>query len=150
RKLRKKNKLQVAPVLTVDEALLSAFIAQLGFSLTAAQHRVIEETCRDMAQAAPMMRLVQGDVGSGKTVVAAYALLLAVGSGYQAALMAPTDLLAEQHKNTLLAWFNVLGVRCAWLTGKLSVKQRREALAEIAAGTAQVIIGTHALFQEGV
>ena len=97
-----------------------------------------------------MLRLVQGDVGSGKTVVAAMAALLAVADGRQAALMAPTELLAEQHLTNLRAWLEPLGLRVAWLAGKVTGKARAQALDDVASGAAQVVVGTHALMQEGV
>src|SRR3546814_123659 len=97
-----------------------------------------------------MLRLVQGDVGSGKTVVAALAAMLAIGSGRQAALMAPTELLAEQHLLNLRAWLEPLGVRVAWLAGKVTGKARTRVLADVASGDAQMVVGTHALMQEGV
>ena len=97
-----------------------------------------------------MLRLLQGDVGSGKTVVAALALLRAVGSGFQGALMAPTELLAEQHLKTLAPWLEALGLRCAALTGRLGAKQRRALEADLASGAIPVVVGTHALFQESV
>ena len=127
-----------------------ALRASLPFALTAAQERVFAEIRADLAKPAPMLRLVQGDVGSGKTVVAAMAALLAVGEGRQAALMAPTELLAEQHLGNLRAWLEPLGVRVVWLAGKVSGKARAATLAEIADGRAQVVVGTHALMQEGV
>ena len=97
-----------------------------------------------------MLRLVQGDVGSGKTVVAALAAMLAVEAGKQAALMAPTELLAEQHLDNLRGWLEPLGVRVAWLAGKVTGKARAQVLEEVASGEAQVVVGTHALMQEGV
>ncbi|MCJ0825548.1 ATP-dependent DNA helicase RecG [Luteimonas sp. 50] len=131
-------------------ALVERLRASLPFALTAAQERVFAQVRRDLAQPRPMLRLVQGDVGSGKTVVAALAAMVAVGSGRQAALMAPTELLAEQHVANLRQWLEPLGVRVAWLAGKVLGKARRAALADVASGTAQVVVGTHALMQEGV
>ncbi|NZA28204.1 ATP-dependent DNA helicase RecG [Luteimonas sp. SJ-92] len=122
----------------------------LPFALTAAQQRVYDQVGRDLRQPVPMLRLVQGDVGSGKTVVAALAALLAVEAGTQAALMAPTELLAEQHLASFRAWLEPLGVRVGWLAGKVGGKARTRALADIAAGEVQVVVGTHALMQEGV
>nr|WP_263858604.1 ATP-dependent DNA helicase RecG [Coralloluteibacterium stylophorae] len=124
--------------------------AALPFSLTSAQERVFAACRHDLAQASPMLRLVQGDVGSGKTVVAALAALLAVEAGRQVALMAPTELLAEQHLANFAAWLEPLGVRVVWLAGKLGTRARTQALAAIADGSAQVVIGTHALMQEHV
>ncbi len=122
----------------------------LPFALTGAQQRVFAQVRADLAQPRPMLRLVQGDVGSGKTVVAALAALLAVEDGHQAALMAPTELLAEQHFGNLRGWLEPLGIRVAWLAGKVTGKARTRALAEVAGGAAQVVVGTHALMQEGV
>lgn len=122
----------------------------LPFALTGAQERVYAQVREDLAKAMPMLRLVQGDVGSGKTVVAALAALLAIENGRQAALMAPTELLAEQHLNNLRAWLEPLGVRIAWLAGKVAGRARETALASVAGGEAQLVVGTHALMQEGV
>ena len=118
--------------------------------MTGAQERVFAQVREDLARPMPMLRLVQGDVGSGKTVVAALAAMLAVESGKQAALMAPTELLAEQHLANLRGWLEPLGVRIAWLAGKVTGRARGNALAEVADGRAQVVVGTHALMQEGV
>ena len=126
------------------------FLQQLPFKLTQAQERVIAEIALDMSQAHPMQRLVQGDVGSGKTVVAAMAGLYAIESGFQVALMAPTELLAEQHRTNFQHWFSPLSLQVAWLSGKTRAKQRREALQSIADGSAHIVIGTHALFQDDV
>ncbi len=122
----------------------------LPFALTPAQERVFAEISRDLARPVPMLRLVQGDVGSGKTVVAALAALMAVAEGRQAALMAPTELLAEQHLANLRAWLEPLGVRVAWLAGKVTGRARLAARAAVASGEAQVVVGTHALMQDGV
>ena len=122
----------------------------LPFALTGAQRRVFAQVRADLAQPSPMQRLVQGDVGSGKTVVAALAATLAVERGCQVALAAPTELLAEQHLANLKAWLEPLGIRVAWLAGKVTGKARATALAEVASGAAQVVVGTHALMQEGV
>ena len=130
--------------------LAAALRKRLPFSLTGAQQRVLDEVARDMARPEPMLRLVQGDVGSGKTVVAALAAANAVEAGRQVALMAPTELLAEQHFNNFRAWLEPLGLRVAWLAGKVTGKARAAALEEIAHGRAQVVVGTHALMQEKV
>jgi ATP-dependent DNA helicase RecG len=122
----------------------------LPFALTGAQQRVFAQVRADLAKPMPMLRLVQGDVGSGKTVVAALAAMLAVECGRQAALMAPTELLAEQHLGNLRAWLEPLGVQVAWLAGKVTGKARASALDAVASGAAQVVVGTHALMQEGV
>ncbi|MGW8248358.1 MAG: ATP-dependent DNA helicase RecG [Acidiferrobacterales bacterium] len=148
--LRKSLQKESAPKLQVAEKLANQLLQLLPFSLTAAQQRVIEEINRDLEQPHPMQRLVQGDVGSGKTVVAAMAALNAVGNGYQVAIMAPTELLAEQHLNNFQAWLQPLDIEVIPLTGKLKTAARRQALELVADGTAQVVVGTHALFQEGV
>ncbi|MCC8538630.1 ATP-dependent DNA helicase RecG [Xanthomonas axonopodis pv. poinsettiicola] len=122
----------------------------LPFQLTGAQQRVFEQIAHDLAQASPMLRLVQGDVGSGKTVVAALAAMLAVEQGKQVALAAPTELLAEQHLSNLRGWLEPLGIRIVWLAGKVTGKARAAAMAEVASGQAQVVVGTHALMQEAV
>ncbi|MFL6593383.1 MAG: ATP-dependent DNA helicase RecG, partial [Luteimonas sp.] len=122
----------------------------LPFALTGAQQRVFAHVRSDLAQTAPMLRLVQGDVGSGKTVVAALAATLAIECGSQVALMAPTELLAEQHLANLRAWLEPLGVRVAWLAGKVTGKARAGVLAAVESGSAQVVVGTHALMQENV
>ena len=139
-----------APALAADGGLVDRLQASLPFALTAAQQRVFSEIRADLRKGAPMLRLVQGDVGSGKTVVAAMAALTAIGSGRQAALMAPTELLAEQHLANLRAWLEPLGVRVAWLAGKVSGRARSAVLAETASGAAQLVVGTHALMQQGV
>jgi len=126
------------------------FHAALPFALTGAQARVLKEIFADMTAPRRMNRLVQGDVGAGKTVVALFAMLLAVEGGYQAALMAPTELLAEQHARTLRTLLEPLGLDVALLTGRLRAAERRAALAAIASGTAPLVVGTHALIQEGV
>ncbi len=133
-----------------DARLVEALLAALPFQLTGAQQRVYAQIREDLLRPRPMLRLVQGDVGSGKTVVAAMAALLAVADGRQAALMAPTELLAEQHCNNLRGWLEPLGVRICWLAGKVTGKARARALEEVASGEAQVVVGTHALMQEGV
>ncbi|KLJ02297.1 ATP-dependent DNA helicase RecG [Luteimonas sp. FCS-9] len=138
-----------APVLKPGP-LAAALEGSLPFALTGAQRRVYAEIVRDLARPRPMLRLVQGDVGSGKTVVAALAALAAIDSGRQAALMAPTELLAEQHFRNLSAWLEPLGVRVAWLAGKVTGRARAAAAADIGAGVAQLAVGTHALMQQSV
>ena len=140
---------QASPLPAQGERVAS-LLAALPFALTDAQARVFDEVQRDLARGLPMLRLVQGDVGSGKTVVAALAALRAIDAGRQAALMAPTELLAEQHANNLRGWLEPLGVRIAWLAGKVTGKAREAVLDEVATGRAQLVIGTHALMQEGV
>ena len=129
---------------------MSPFYAALPFSLTGAQSRCVEEILRDMCAARPMNRLCQGDVGSGKTMVAAAAIYFAVKNGHQAALMAPTEILAAQHHASLSPLFERLGIRCALLTGSMRAAQKRELLASLAAGGIDVLIGTHALISESV
>ena len=142
---------RTAPPLAGDDAeLVGCFLAQLPFNLTTAQRRVTDEILADLAANRPMHRLVQGDVGSGKTVVAALAALRAVASGHQASLMAPTEILAEQHFRKIAAWLEPLGIRTAWLTGRLKTAEKNAALEAVASGEARIVIGTHALIQEGV
>lgn len=148
--LRRETQADGAERLVLTANVQNPFMAQLGFQLTRAQVRVVKEIAEDLAKPIPMLRLVQGDVGSGKTVVAALAALAAVASGKQAAIMAPTEILAEQHRLNFGKWLEPLGIRIGWLTGKLKVAERRTQLAAIASGEAQVVIGTHALFQETV
>jgi len=139
-----------APVLAKKNKLAKALLKQLAFELTAAQIKVSAEISRDLAAAHPMQRLLQGDVGSGKTIVAALAALQAIENGFQAALMAPTEILAEQHFQKLSAWFDPLGIRVVWLSGSQKKKQKQAALDDIALGAAQLAVGTHALFQDQV
>lgn len=142
---------RTSPSLTGDDAgIVARFLDALPFRLTNAQRRVTDEILADLARARPMHRLVQGDVGSGKTVVAALAALRAVASGFQASLMAPTEILAEQHFQKIAAWLEPLGIRTAWLTGRLKSAEKNAALEAVASGDAQIVIGTHALIQEGV
>lgn len=142
---------RTAPPLAGDDAeLVGCFLAQLPFNLTNAQRRVTDEILADLAANRPMHRLVQGDVGSGKTVVAALAALRAVASDHQASLMAPTEILAEQHFRKIAAWLEPLGIRTAWLTGRLKTAEKNAALEAVASGEARIVIGTHALIQEGV
>ena len=137
-----------APALPANGALLKRFLAKLPFRLTRAQRRVMAEILKDLAQPHPMQRLLQGDVGSGKTIVAAIACLAAVDAGRQAAVMAPTEILAEQHFRKFSDWLAPLGVRIAWLHGALTKAEKKVALAALASGEAQVGVGTHALFQD--
>jgi len=149
RRMRERVRRQGAPKLGGTGVLRRRLLAGLAFDLTGAQRRVGEEVARDLAMGHPMLRLVQGDVGSGKTVVAALAALAAVESGYQVALMAPTELLAEQHLRNFEAWFAPLGVDVEWLAGKQQGKARERALRRVADGV-PVVVGTNALMQEGV
>ncbi len=140
---------QGAPVLVARDDLGARLLDSLPFGLTGAQARAMAEIGRDLAQPYPMQRLLQGDVGAGKTIVAALAACQAISAGWQAAFMAPTEILAEQHYLKLRDWLEPLGVRVAWLSGSLKTKAKREQLAATAA-EAQLIVGTHALIQEGV
>jgi ATP-dependent DNA helicase RecG len=149
KRLREQVRRHAAPRLCGDGHLRDALVAALPFALTGAQQRVDAEIARDLAQVTPMLRLVQGDVGSGKTVLAALAALTAIESGAQAALMAPTELLAEQHLRSLGAWFAPLGITPLWLAGKVQGRARQKALDALADG-APMVIGTHALMQQGV
>ncbi|HEX6613311.1 MAG TPA: ATP-dependent DNA helicase RecG [Rhodanobacteraceae bacterium] len=149
KRLRAQVRTHRAPALRANAALRKRFLGALPFELTAAQRRVASEVSKDLAQAKPMLRLVQGDVGSGKTVIAALAALDAIANGKQAALMAPTELLAEQHLRSFRVWFEPLGIDVVWLAGKVQGRARQTALAAVAQG-APVVIGTHALMQEGV
>ena len=146
--IRAENAREPAPAMKVSGAPMSSMITALPFALTGAQLRVIDEIRADLTHEHPMQRLVQGDVGSGKTVVAAAAAMLAVEAGFQAAVMAPTELLAEQHLRSFSEWLAPLGVNVTGLSGKLAARERREALAAITSGEAKVIIGTHALFEK--
>tara|TARA_R110002110_G_scaffold4596_1_gene23359 strand:+ start:5852 stop:7927 length:2076 start_codon:yes stop_codon:yes gene_type:complete len=130
--------------------LAERFLEELPFSLTGAQRHVVSDIRQDLSQPLPMLRLVQGDVGSGKTVVAALAAIQTIGAGAQVAFMAPTEILAEQHYQNFCGWLEPLGIQLAWLSGKVKGKARKEALEAVHSGTASVVIGTHALFQDDV
>ncbi|MEZ5461397.1 ATP-dependent DNA helicase RecG [Dokdonella sp.] len=149
KRLRAQVREHGAPSLRGDGKLRKALIKALPFALTGAQQRVSAEIAEDLARDEPMLRLVQGDVGSGKTIVAAWAALAAIESGYQVALMAPTELLAEQHLRNLTAWLQPLGITPVWLAGKVQGKARASAMAALAAD-AQIVVGTHALMQQAV
>ncbi|WP_351121640.1 ATP-dependent DNA helicase RecG [Shewanella sp. T24-MNA-CIBAN-0130] len=148
--LRQRSNQDAAVPMPATGQLSSPFLAQLPFRPTGAQQRVVAEIRQDIQHPTPMMRLVQGDVGSGKTLVAALAALQAIENGYQVAMMAPTELLAEQHASNFAAWFEPLGVKIGWLAGKLKGKARVQSLENIASGAAQMVIGTHAIFQQAV
>lgn len=150
RKLREKAQSHQAPQLANNDELIQAFLTHLPFKLTNAQLRVNAEIQQDLMQHYPMLRLVQGDVGSGKTLVAAAAMLQAVANGYQTALMAPTDILAEQHYHNFKKWLEPLRITVAWLAGKHKGKAREQTLQSLQAGEANIVVGTHALFQEQV
>jgi ATP-dependent DNA helicase RecG len=149
RRLRRSIRLQPGARFVAKASRRDGLLAAVGFHLTAAQQRVVGEIDQDLTQSAPMLRLLQGDVGSGKTVVAALAALAAIDGGFQAVVMAPTEILAEQHLRSFSQWLLPLGVRVVWLAGKVQGKARDKALAEIA-GDADLIVGTHALMQEAV
>jgi len=150
RRLRARLQDQPAPCFDGAGALAGKLLAALPFELTAAQQRVLGEVRADLCQPHPMQRLVQGDVGSGKTIVAALAALTAIDAGYQVAVMAPTELLAEQHWRNFNQWLQPLGIEVAWLSGKLSAKNRRSMLELISSGRSPIAVGTHALFQDDV
>ncbi|OCH40196.1 ATP-dependent DNA helicase RecG [Aliivibrio fischeri] len=143
---QQEDALPLATLINLKQKLL----AQLPFTPTNAQQRVVAEIEQDLAKPHPMMRLVQGDVGSGKTLVAALAAVQAIEHGYQVALMAPTELLAEQHAANFAHWFESMGITVGWLAGKLTGKAKEKELERIASGEAQMIVGTHALFQQNV
>ncbi|MDO6824024.1 ATP-dependent DNA helicase RecG [Marinobacter sp. 1_MG-2023] len=140
---------QALPLLPVGN-LAERFLDELPFSLTGAQKHVMSDIRQDLSQPLPMLRLVQGDVGSGKTVVAALAAIQTIGAGAQVALMAPTEILAEQHYQNFCGWLEPLGIQLAWLSGKVKGKARKDALEAVHSGAASVVIGTHALFQDDV
>lgn len=150
RRLRSLTRHHKAPHVVSGSAVAGALRAALGFTLTGAQSRVLAEIGEDMMTPEPMLRLVQGDVGSGKTVVAALAAADAVDAGYQVALMAPTEILAEQHLLNFAEWFDAQGIDVGWLTGKLTAAKRRDAIEAVAIGRTRIVVGTHALFQRDV
>ncbi len=149
-KVREQSQSHQARSLAHPGRLIDDFLARLPFSPTVAQQRVVAEIGADLQKNVPMMRLVQGDVGSGKTLVAALAALQVIGNQGQVALMAPTELLAEQHANNFAAWLTPLGIQVGWLAGKVKGKARAEQLERLASGELGMIVGTHALFQEQV
>lgn len=147
---RQRRAQRAQPLAAADAELLHRLRASLPFTLTAAQEKVIAEISADLARNYPMHRLLQGDVGSGKTIVAAFAAAQAIASGRQVAIMAPTEILAEQHFSKLAGWLLPLGLRVEWLTGSLTPKQRRLALEAVGSGQADLVIGTQALIQDKV
>lgn len=149
-RMRRKIQQHAAPRLDNGKGLYKKIRPQLGFDLTGAQTRVISEIIDDLKKPHPMMRLVQGDVGSGKTVVATVAAMQAIESGYQVALMAPTEILAEQHFRNLDNWLTPLEIELAWLSGKQKGKARQQAMYKVESGEAKLVVGTHALFQDEV
>ncbi|MBN2647375.1 MAG: ATP-dependent DNA helicase RecG [Thiotrichales bacterium] len=148
-KLRQQEQQRLAPAFAPSHKV-NALFASLPFTLTCAQNRVLDEIQQDLAQAQPMQRLVQGDVGSGKTVVAAIAAIQAADAGYQVAIMAPTEILAEQHLQAFREWLEPLDIKVTWLNGRMKTAEKRDILAQIRCGEAKVIVGTHALFQDAV
>ncbi len=150
RRYRLESDNKTAPTLSTDRNLEQQLLQQLGFQLTAAQQRAFAEISDNLASGHPMLRLLQGDVGSGKTVVAALAALQAIASGYQVAIMAPTEILAEQHLLNFQQWLKPLGIEVGWLSGKSKGKQRSQTLDALSGGDCQLIVGTHALFQDEV
>jgi len=151
-KVREERQQQKSKALTANsqQNYIKRFVQSLPFELTLAQQKATKEVIADLKKQQPMMRLVQGDVGSGKTVVAAMAALQALESRVQVALMAPTELLAEQLHRNFTEWFEPLGIEVGWLAGKLTPKQRRPVLEGIQEGNLSIVVGTHALFQKGV
>ncbi len=150
RLLRVNAETQQAPMIRPPGQLSRSLRESLAFSLTGAQDRVLLDVLDDMGSGEPMLRLIQGDVGSGKTIVAALAAAQVVECGLQVGMMAPTEILAEQHMLNFSEWFEPLGIEVAWLTGKLRVAQRRATIEAVAMGQKQIVIGTHALFQKDV
>ena len=148
--LRAQEKACLAVAMKSDQSIGGPFLADLPFQPTAAQQRVIQEIAHDMRLSSPMLRLIQGDVGSGKTFVAAMACITAIEAGQQVALMAPTELLGEQHLQTFKHWLEPFNVRIAWLSGRIKGRARSAVLQEISDGAVGLVVGTHALFQEGV
>ena len=150
KRIKAKRQSRQSPEFKTDNALGQRFLKQLSFSLTAAQLRVISEINHDLNRQITMQRLVQGDVGSGKTVVAGLSVCHAIAAGYQVAVMAPTELLAEQHFSSFSQWLEPLKVNLCWLSGSVKSAQRKQTLSQIASGEANIVIGTHALFQDEV
>jgi len=150
RTLHQRAQHRQAPQLNNTGHFAQTLLTQLPFNLTSAQQRVHAEIAADLRQPHPMQRLLQGDVGSGKTVIAALSALQAIESGYQVAVMSPTELLSEQHKNTFVQWLSTFEISISWLTGQLTKKQRTTTLNDIVSGNSALILGTHALFQKEV
>ena len=150
RKFRKVPNQVLAPSVVFEQRLHEDFLDQLPFKLTNGQESALKDILSDLTQTTPMHRLLQGDVGSGKTVVAAIASIQVIGNGYQVALMAPTEILAEQHFNNFKKWCVPLGIRVGWLSGKIKGALRKETLQDLEFGACQILIGTHALFQKDV
>lgn len=149
-RLRAEAQNHLAPIVAWDNALVTKFLASLEFTLTGAQQKVLQEITQDLAKPKPMLRLLQGDVGCGKTVVAALAIAQTVCQGFQAAILAPTEILAEQHLQSISHWLEPLSIKVILLTGKTTGKIRQSTIQSIADGVSQVIVGTHAIFQEKI
>lgn len=147
--IRQTEKSRLAPCFPPSQTV-NSLLASLPFTLTGAQQRVLQELQMDLQQPHPMQRLVQGDVGSGKTVIAALAAIQAADAGFQVAIMAPTEILAEQHRNHFSEWLQPLGIEMAWLNGRMKTAEKRQMIEAISEGRAKVVIGTHALFQDAV
>lgn len=147
--LRAKRRAFLAPIFS-QKNTVDALLNNLSFTLTGAQQRTLDDIYTDCANNKPMLRLVQGDVGSGKTVVAAAAAAMAVEAGFQVAIMAPTEILAEQHLASFTEWFAPLGIQCEWLVGRHTKKQKRESIERLQLGHTHILIGTHAIFQDNV
>jgi len=147
RRLREDVSAQPAPQFVGENQLIRGFLSTLPFELTGGQRRAFAEISEDLSRPTPMLRLLQGDVGSGKTVVAALSALRAIDAGYQVALMAPTEILAEQHAVNFRQWFEPLSIEVGWHSGKQKGKPRAEQLERVASGDCQILVGTHALFQ---
>ena len=150
RKSRSDLQERSAPILRSNDRLISLFLKNLPFKLTAGQQLAFQEISADLCNKVPMLRLLQGDVGSGKTIISALASLHAIDSGFQVAFMAPTEILAEQHFQSFVQWFSNLGIKVGWLSGKSKGTSRSQQLKTLASGDCQMIIGTHALFQDDV
>ena len=150
RKSRSELQERSAPILRSNDRLISLFLKNLPFKLTAGQQLAFQEISADLCNKVPMLRLLQGDVGSGKTIISALASLHAIDSGFQVAFMAPTEILAEQHFQSFVQWFSNLGIKVGWLSGKSKGTTRSQQLKTLASGECQMIIGTHALFQDDV
>jgi len=147
--LRQTEQQRRAPAFDLSETV-NQLLSALPFTLTSAQRRTLTEIQQDLAKPMPMQRLVQGDVGSGKTIIAALAAIQAAERGFQVVVMAPTEILSEQHRNAFLEWLAPLNISVAWLSGRMKAAEKREQLEQIESGQAKVVIGTHALFQEQV
>ncbi len=149
-KMRERSRKEAAEPMNIDPAISARFLEPFPFSLTGAQARVCAEIFKDLQKTAPMLRMIQGDVGAGKTLVAALAALHVANNNKQVALVAPTEILAEQHFKNFISWFEPLGISVYLLVSKLKAARKRESLAAMADGTANIVVGTHALFQEQV